>query len=165
MSCAAVGGTLIVCQFLLAVLGLGGHHDVGSGHDFDSGHDLAGHDAAGHGASDHHDASHEAESNWFLSMISFRTLTAAFAFFGLAGLASNELELELEPSVGLGISLSAGAAAFLSVGWMMRFFSRLNIDGTIRIDRAVGANGTVYLSIPGAKTGVGKVHVINRSTA
>ena len=43
--------------------------------------------------------------------------------------------------------------------------SRLNLDGTIRIDRAVGSHGTVYLSIPGAKSGAGKVHInqLNRT--
>jgi hypothetical protein len=41
----------------------------------------------------------------------------------------------------------------------MRFLFKLNVDGTVRIDRALGAHGTVYLSVPGAKAGVGKVLV------
>ena len=157
MICAAIGGTLIVCQFLVTILGLGGHHDLGGGHDVGGGHDMGGHDAGGHDASGHHEAGHESEPNWFFSLLTFRTLTAAFAFFGLSGLAS--IRLLLEPSFGLAIAIGAGALAFLVVGWLMRFMSRLNVDGTVRIERAVGSHGTVYLSIPGARSGVGKVHV------
>src|SRR5579862_7930933 len=118
LACAVVGGTLIVCQFLVTVLGMGGHHDIG-------GHDVGGHDMVGHDAPGHHDAGHESEPNWFFSLLTFRTLTAAFAFFGLAGLAS--IRLQLEPPAGLVIALAAGAVAFLVVGWMMRFMSRLNV--------------------------------------
>ena len=162
MICAAVGGTLIVCQFLLTILGLGGHHDVGGGHDV-GGHDVGAHDTGGHDATGHHGADDQSEPNWFLSQLTFRTLSATFAFFGLAGLAS--IRFELEPAVGLIIAVGAGALAFVVVGWLIRMLSRLNIDGTIRIERAVGAEGTVYLSIPGAKSGVGKVQVgqLNRT--
>jgi hypothetical protein len=162
MICAVLGGTLIVCQFLVTVLGLGGHHDTGGGHDLAGDHDLGGHDTAGHDAS-HHDAPHESEPNWLVSLLTFRTLTAAFAFFGLAGLAARRMELE--PIVGLVIAIGAGALAFFLVAWLMRFLSRLNVDGTVRIERAVGSIGTVYLSIPGAKAGFGKVHVnqLNRT--
>src|SRR5207245_1058444 len=64
-----------------------------------------------------------------------------------------------------GLATAAGGIAFFVVAWLMQFMSRLNLDGTIRIDRAVGSLGTVYLSIPGAKSGVGKVHVnqVNRT--
>ena len=164
MICAAVGGTLIVCQFLLTLLGLGGHHDVGGGHDMDaSSHDMAGHDTSSHDDTGHHEGTHESHLNWFLSKLTFRTLSAAFAFFGLAGLAC--IRLEVEPILGLAIALGAGALAIVVVGWLMQMLSRLNVDGTIRIERAVGSRGTVYLSVPGARSGVGKVHVtvLNRN--
>lgn len=164
MICAAVGGTLIVCQFLATLLGLGGHHEMGGGgHDVAGGHDIVGHEPGGHDAAGHHEAGHGSEPNWFFSMLTFRTLTAAFAFFGLAGLAT--IRLELEPLPGLAIAVGAGAFALLAVGWLMRLLSRLNVDGTLRIEQAVGARGTVYLSVPGAKSGVGKVcvNVLNRT--
>ena len=71
MVCAAVGGTLIVCQFLVTLLGMGGHHD-GGGHD-GGGHDMVGHDGAGHDAADHHDTEHSTEPNWFFTLLTFRT--------------------------------------------------------------------------------------------
>jgi hypothetical protein len=163
--CAVLGGTFVVCQFLVTLLGLGGHHDMAGhdggghgmgGHDV-SGHDASGHDASGHGTSQHHQASHEAQPNWFVSLLTFRALTAAFAFFGLMGLAS--IRLEMEPVPGLASAVGAGVAALVSIGWLMRLLFQLNIDGTVRIERAVGAAGSVYLSVPGGRSGVGKVHV------
>jgi hypothetical protein len=49
--------------------------------------------------------------------------------------------------------------------WMMQSLAMLRADGTIRIDRAVGALGTVYLTIPGHNQGLGKVtlHLQSRS--
>ncbi len=154
--CAIAGGTLIVCQFLMTLLGLGGDHDAG-GH---AGFDGAGHDLAG-GAG--HDLGHDSEPSWFLSMLTIRTLSAALAFFGLAGSAASHQDVQ--PIEALGIAILAGAVAFFFVGWMLRLLTRLNVDGSARIERAVGSRGTVYLSIPGANTGVGKVHVslLNRT--
>jgi hypothetical protein len=154
--CAAVGGTLIVCQFVLTLLGIGGDHDVG--HHGGGGHDFGGHDVAGH-----HDVGHGAEPSWFFSMLTFRTLSAAVAFFGLAGLAAHQAEFDRWQT--LGIALAAGAAALFLVGWLMRMLIRLNVDGTARIERAVGSRGTVYLPVPAGKSGVGKVHVslLNRT--
>jgi hypothetical protein len=155
--CAVAGGTMIVCQFLLTLLGLGGDHDS-SGHVGLGGHDLAG--GAGHDTV--HDLSHDSEPSWFLSMLTIRTLSAALAFFGLAGSAASH---HMEPLETLSIALLAGAVAFFFVGWMLRLLTKLNVDGSARIERSVGSRGTVYLSIPGAKAGVGKVHVslLNRT--
>jgi hypothetical protein len=152
--CAAVGGTLIVCQFLLGLLGLGGDHDAADhgGLDHGGGHEMGGHE--------HHAAAHS--SSWLLSMLTVRTVAAAAAFFGLSGLAAHRAGLEDVPTTLLAVA--AGAAAFFLVGWLMRFLHSLNVDGTIRIERSVGCRGSVYLPVPGAKAGLGKVHVsvVNR---
>src|ERR1700731_3790824 len=92
--CALVGGTLVICQFLLTLLGLGGHHDAGGDHDI-AGHDAGGHDAAGHDTEhDHH--GHSSAASWFLSILTFRTLTAGVAFFGLTGPALTKADAPLE---------------------------------------------------------------------
>lgn len=158
-ACAIVGGTLIVCQFLLTLFGMGGDHDAdhGGGHDA-GGHDVGAHDAGahGHGATDH-------GSSLFFGMLTLRTVSAFAAFFGLTGLAARHADLEDLPTMLLAIG--AGIAAFFIVGWLMRIMHRLNVDGTIRIRDAVGCRGSVYLSVPGARAGLGKVHVhvLNRS--
>lgn len=160
--CAVTGATLLVCQFLLALLGFGGHHDVGGhdgGFDHDASHDV-GHD---------HDAVHDSSAMWFVGVLTFRTIVAALTFFGLAGLAGTaalrESTVAWKDGLALGIALAAGLAAMFGVAAIMRSLYNLRSDGTIRIERAVGKYGTVYLRVPGEKKGLGKVtvNVQNRS--
>jgi len=156
LTCAIAGGTLLVCQFLLGLLGFG-HHDTGTDHDLGGGdHDF--HGAGGHDAHGDHDAhgSHDAHHSWFVGMLTFRSVVAALTIFGLAGLAST-VNFKHEPQVSLAIALAAGAGTLFGVAYLMRMLHRLKSDGTVRIERAVGQCGTVYLTIPGQKAGVGKV--------
>jgi hypothetical protein len=149
MICAVAGGTLLACQFLASLVGLGGHHDVG-GHDFS--HD-------GPGDVHHGDGHVEEQGNqgaWFAGVLTFRTLVAALTFFGLAGLAGSA-KWGGEQPVTLLVALAAGGGALFLVATLMRSLYRLRADGTVRIDRAVGKKGTVYLSIPAARAGAGKV--------
>jgi hypothetical protein len=153
--CAIVGGTLLICQFALGLLGFG-HHDVGD-HDFhtDVPHDV-GHDHDGdHGHEQDHDHGHG--HAWLVGVLTFRAVVAALTFFGLAGMAAHTGGLDQWQS--LGIALAAGAGALAVVAFLMRSLARLRAEGNVRIDRAVGQTGTVYLSIPGNKAGAGKVHL------
>lgn len=147
--CAVLGGTLLLCQFVLTLLGFGGDHDSGhDGHFHDSG---GAHDAHHDTAQDHHG------TNWFVGVLTFRTLVAALTFFGLAGLAGTAKGLE--PELAFAVALAAGAGAMLLVGWLMQQLHRLNADGSVRLERAVGQGGTVYLKVPGRRAGAGKVHL------
>jgi membrane protein implicated in regulation of membrane protease activity len=155
--CAIIGGTLLVCQFLLGLFGVG-HHDMGGGgHDMqlEAPHDVGhvGHDAHGQ---DHHDQQHD-HSSWFTGVLTLRSVIAALTFFGLAGMAAHAGEMGDQSS--LLIATAAGLSALLLVAFVMRSLARLRSDGTARIDRAVGSTGTVYLSIPGHNSGTGKVHL------
>jgi membrane protein implicated in regulation of membrane protease activity len=149
--CAITGGTLLACQFLVTAFGLGGHHDVGD-HDCDAG----GHDVHASDTHDtHHDTHHESLSSWFISMLTFRTLVAALTFFGLAGMAGRS-QWEDSPTTFL-VALAAGAAAMFLVASLMRNLRRIKAEGTLRMESAVGKQGTVYLPIPGQQAGKGKV--------
>ena len=149
--CACAGGTLIACQFLLGLFGLSDHHG-----------DLADHDApdvdheVDHGLDQDH-GDHDHGAHWYFSMLSLRALAAAFAFFGLAGMAS--LSAGQEPGVALLIALASGGAALVGVAYLLDALRRLRSDGTARITRAVGKIGTVYLRVPGRRGGAGKVHL------
>ena len=151
--CFLVGATVMVCQFLLSLMGIGGHHDLGDSHD------VAGHEAhAGPGDDTHdgyHGSHHETVSSWFVSLLTIRTLVAALTFFGLAGLAGTQ-QWGDRPATHL-LALAAGAGAMVLVASLMRALNRLRAEGTVRMDRAVGRAGTVYLPIPGQKAGTGKV--------
>lgn len=141
--CFLVGATLMVSQFVLGLLGIGDGHGA-DGHDF---HDAGGHDGHAHGGAEDH-------VSWFFGVLSFRALVAALTFFGLVGLATHEY---LGTPRDLLAAVAAGAAALYVVAFVMRSLHQLRADGTARIDKSVGKNGTVYLPIPGQKAGTGKV--------
>jgi membrane protein implicated in regulation of membrane protease activity len=151
--CAVVGGTVFVCQFVMALVGLGAD-DLDLGHagahhlPHDSG-ELS-HDASGHGDSHH-------GSTWLFGIISFRTIVSALTFFGLAGIASTQAYWP--DSVSLVIAAASGLAAMLATHWMMRQLHQLRHDGSIRIERSVGKQGTVYIPIPPNRSGSGKVQL------
>ncbi len=96
-------------------------------------------------------------STWLFGVISFRTLVAAATFFGLAGMASHAASLSLVNQ--LLIALACGVGAMYLVHWLMSLMYRLSEDNTVRINRAVGREGMVYLPVPAGKTGPGKVQL------
>ncbi len=158
--CAIAGGTIFVGQFVLSVVGLGGDHDLsgdtGADH-FGGGHLAGGHDAAGDGHQSGGDTNHDAATMWFVSLLSFRTVVAAITFFGLAGMAAEASGAH--PAGSLVLAIIAGLSALYVVAWIMRSLMRLRADGTARIANAVGKTAEVYLTIPGHKTGRGKITV------
>jgi hypothetical protein len=163
-ACAIVGSVVLVMQLLFMVVGIGGDHDTdfAGDHDMDFGgdHDMdfAGdHDIGMDGDHDvgHHDVAH---TSVFFGVLSFRTLMSALAFFGLAGLASNEAGMH--SFVTFVIALAAGAVAMFVVAWLMRLLYGLKSEGNVHVESAVGMPGTVYLSVPGHKEGSGKVTVV-----
>jgi hypothetical protein len=158
--CFLIGATLMGLQFLLGLLGLGHLHDFGGhevgGHDV-GGHDVGGHDVhAGHGEHEH---DHEGEGSWFASLLTFRTLTAALTFFGLAGLAGYRQWGPDGWPITLAVAVAGGGGALLLVARLMLWLRRQTASGTVHIDRAVGQPATVYLTVPAQKAGAGKVQV------
>jgi membrane protein implicated in regulation of membrane protease activity len=158
--CAVVGGTVLICQFVLTLVGLGGGHDADFAHDVP--HDFsadAGHAGGSDGAdvSDGHDAHGHHGSSWLFGVISFRTLIAAATFFGLAGLAAESAGLKIGPQ--LVLAGAAGIGAMYGVHWIVRSMGRLGQDATIRVRHAVGQEATVYIPIPPGKAHAGKVQV------
>jgi hypothetical protein len=161
-ACSVVGGTVLFCQFVMTLVGLGhGFDDASGGHDVghDIGHDLVDQNAGtdGHASGEHQAAHHQQGATWLFGVLTFRTVVAAITFFGLAGLAADASHLPAEST--LVLALAAGAAAMYGVHWIMRTMSQLRADGTARIERSVGRPGSVYLRIPGNRSGVGKATV------
>jgi len=174
--CATLGGTILVCQLIMTLVGLGGdslHMDAGDGGDLagdvhDFGGDMHGHmggatQAGGDahaGGDTHGGTAHPADPHhisWFVGMLSFRTIVAALTFFGLAGMAS--LSAGTTSVTAVVVALAAGAAAMYGVYWMMRGLYLLKAEGTARIDRAVGQEATVYLRVPPQNSGSGKIQI------
>jgi len=154
--CAIVGGLVMVLQFVLTLIGLGGEAlnidlpddvDVAADADleFNTNADL-GDDLGGH-----------ASSSWVFGVLSFRTIVAALAFFGLAGLAAQSVGATAINQ--LIVAIAAGIGAMFAVYWMMRGLKSLKAEGTARIQRAVGKHATVYVTIPAERSGTGKIQV------
>ncbi len=166
---AVVGGTVMVCQFLMTMLGLGddgadfGDGDVGGDVgvdvcDFDGGGDM---DIDG----DHHTPIHHAAdadvdhpgSSWLFQVLSFRTVVAALTFFGLGGAWSSSSGHA--PALSLVVALAAGGAAMFGMYHLMKMIYNFQSSGNVDIRNAVGQPAKIYIPVPSAGEGKGKVQV------
>jgi hypothetical protein len=138
--CAVAGSVLVALQVVLQALGLFGETDMDV-HEVDTDAHVDG-EPHGHG-------------NMFFGVLSFKALCAFAAIFGLVGL----IMLERSDVFGLRLAVSVGSGVFgmFVVGFLMRGLSKLSSSGTIQIANAVGKTGSVYLRIPGDRSGAGKV--------
>ena len=177
--CAALGSAILIIQLIMLLMGFGFDHDIGDGHAFDFGGDhdasfgdhhiefggdhnagaIGDHDvgAGGHLDAAHSHDVHDHGCSWFFSMVSVRSVVAALAFFGLAGLAMDAGGAPVY--ITFVVACGAGAVAMIIVAWLMRLLYSLNAEGNVHIERAVGLPASVYLRIPGKRSGTGKVTV------
>ena len=169
-ACAAIPGTvLLVLQTVLLLFGLGGHDadhgEIDSGHDLPADHDTGGADADldmdadvdtdGGAALDHdHDGAHHAAG---IRLFTVRGLVAFFAVGGWLGVALSE------SGVGAGIAavlaLIGGFLALLAVALILKWALGLQESGNLDLRRAIAHTAVVYLTIPAARTGSGKVNL------
>ena len=123
-------------------------HDGSAAAEHAEAHAPVQHSAAGHAAHG---------STWLFRVLSLRTIVAALAFFGLAGLAAQAADCT--PSPRFLIAAAAGLGAMYAVYAMLRGMRSLRAEGTARIHRAVGQQATVYLRIPAQQKGAGKIQI------
>lgn len=143
--CAVVGGAVMLLQFLLTVIGLGGDAlDLDLPHDTDAHFDLD------------TDAGHPSGTHVF-GVLSLRTITAAAAFFGLGGLGAQSLGWGVWPTIAFAVV--CGTGALYAVYWLLQSLRKFNADGTARIRSAIGRHGTVYTTVPEHFSGVGKIQL------
>jgi membrane protein implicated in regulation of membrane protease activity len=132
----AVIGTFVVgVQLVLQLVGFAGA-DMHMG-------DLGSGDAADHSAG--------------VGFISLRTVTAFAAGFGWTGYAALGLGAPLW--LAMAIALAVGVVLMMTLVWMMRGMLRLNSSGTLNYANAIGAVGTVYVTIPANRAGFGQVEI------
>jgi membrane protein implicated in regulation of membrane protease activity len=146
--CAVVGGTILICQFVLTLIGLGGDSfdivdDVPDSADIGDFGDLE--------TGEHHG------STFMFGILSFKTLVAAATFFGLTGMAARTGGFNL--AMQLLIAIVCGGSALVIVHWLMRTLFQLGQSGTLQVANAIGKTATVYIPIPGGNKGTGKVQV------
>jgi membrane protein implicated in regulation of membrane protease activity len=153
--CAVFGGTLMVLQLVMMIWGAG---DTDSG-DFDSGGDSIGDaDSDGVGDTDGNSAigehSHTVD---IFKVLSLRTMIAGITFFGLGGLAG--LTGGTTKLVSVILAIASGLIAIYFVYYLYLSVANLKSDGSISEKTLVGSFGNVYIKIPAAGAGTGKVLV------
>jgi len=149
MFCAIFGGSVLVFQLVALFLGFAGDGATDALDGLDAADGLDGLDGA-----DGFDDAHPDSTEGF-KILSFRTVIAAVAFFGLGGLIADSTGAhELTSFL---IAIASGIAAMWVVYKLYAILYSLSHDGTVQIANAVGCYGTVYLTIPGGESGPGKV--------
>ena len=135
LACAVFGGLLLVLQLAGGLFGGDGHASHAEGGATDVGH---------HGPPT-------------MQLPTVRTLAAAIAGFGLAGAGLRAAGTSAGSALAsaLAIGLLAGAA----VAALSRLLLRFESDGAVRLASAVGLQATVYVPIPRAGGGSGKVQL------
>lgn len=131
---AIIASVLLVIQIIMMLFSLGGGGDFDMDDVFDG----------------------DVDTDSGLSFFTVKGLTAFFALGGWCGFAAQ---------TGLGdniwapilIAVATGTVALLGVGFAMRGIARLQCSGNLVKKRLVGMTATVYVSIPGQRTGRGKI--------
>ena len=154
--CVAIPSTLIlVIQTVMTFFGFG---DGGDGTDMP---DLDG-DGVPDGIFGSNDAGEtdnfEVAESSGLHMFSLRGIVAFFCIFGWLGLTmvSNGTEEWLAVLV----AFIGGFLAMLGVAFLLKALSKLQSDGTMNIRYAIGASGSVYITVPPQRRSKGKVNLL-----
>ncbi len=141
--CSAVGGVIFLLRMGLMVLGM----EHGGG-------DIDAHADVGHGV-DHDGDVDDSDASFHL--LSLNTVTSFIMMFGLIGLSLMKAGLAAAIWATI-VAVVGGFLTMLVVAKFFRFMISMKSSGTLDINRAVGAEGTVYLTIPAE--GTGKVQVV-----
>ncbi len=93
-----------------------------------------------------------------LRIFTVRGIVAFMVVFGWVGLVLDRAEVKLW--ISLLVAAVSGFAMMLILALLMRWVMSLRNDGNIDNRNAVGTSGTVYLTVPAARSGTGKVNVL-----
>ncbi|MDR3196680.1 MAG: NfeD family protein [Planctomycetaceae bacterium] len=147
--CAVFGGTIMILQLIMMIFGLGSF----DGGDFGDGGDLGG---GGDVGGDVADGGHSHSVDVF-KVLSIRTIVAGITFFGLGGLAG--LTGGTSKFISVLLAITSGLITIYAVYYLYLSVANLKSDGSISEKTLVGSFGNVYIKIPEAKSGIGKVLV------
>lgn len=136
----AIPATVVmVLQTILLFFGIGDGDDVEIADDVD---DISS------GALDSSDG---------LSLFTIRGIVAFFAVGGWTGIAVDNANGS--EALAIILSLLAGSAALFGIAYLFKFAFKLQNNGTLSLENAVGKTGEVYIPIPANRGGTGKVMV------
>lgn len=142
---AVIGGVLFLFRTIMALVGADADADVDFGGDIDIS-DVDG------GIIDDSDLS----SGGSFRLLSMHGITGFLLMFGLIGLSLVRIKLPVFITV-LG-GLFAGGITLVIVALIYYFMTKLQSDGTMKVQTSIGKIGTVYLTIPA--DGSGQVNIV-----
>ncbi|MCL2546995.1 MAG: NfeD family protein [Oscillospiraceae bacterium] len=93
-----------------------------------------------------------------LHLFTVRGVIAFFCMFGWTGLVLEANDIHSALSVV--IAAAVGVLFMILMAYIFATFMKLQANGAVEISTAIGASGTVYLPIPAARKGNGKVNVL-----
>ena len=127
---------LIIIQTVLLLIGIGGDSDTDVDVD-----DVDGIDLPDDG----------------LAIFSVRGILSMLCITGWVAVAL--LETSLPAGVSIGIAIVCGIATLIGMAFLMRAINRLQSSGNIDIGNCIGKIGEVYIPVPAAGNGSGKVNL------
>jgi len=154
-ACVAIPATVILFlqTLLLLFASFGGDaNDFNSDHNMDLGHD------ADHDVHIEHDHAHEHSHDDGLRIFTVRGFVTFFCIFGWAGLVMIRSGVPAAVSVVSAVIL--GFIFMVLVAYILVQFLKLQSNGAVDIQDAVGVNGSVYLTVPASRSGMGKVNAV-----
>ncbi len=92
-----------------------------------------------------------------LSLFTIRGIVAFFAVGGWTGIAVDNANGS--EALAIILSILAGSAALFGIAYLFKFALKLQNNGTLSLENAVGKTGEVYIPIPANRKGTGKVMV------
>ncbi|MEM8606896.1 MAG: hypothetical protein AAGF92_07310 [Myxococcota bacterium] len=135
--CAIIGGLAFLIWVVLQFLGVDAESEVATDTDFNAS------EASG-------------SSDVSFTLLSFQGLSAFLTMFGLVGLSAHR-EGNVSAMVSFILALLAGLVLSWAISRLFAMFSGFQSSGTLRIESAIGQEGTVYLTVPAG--GEGKVEL------
>ena len=158
----AIPSTLIlVLQTLLSLIGMGGESGADRDADFDADFNADADTPDGIFGSDDVELETAGEDIGGAAGVRPLTLRGIVAFFTITGwVGLTMLSKNAGLPITIAVSVMCGLAAMFGIAYIMMLFYRLQSDGTKNIKNALGKSGSVYLTIPPARTGKGKINVI-----
>ncbi len=156
--CIAIPATLVLLiQTIMMLVGLGDDGDIGDA-DIDDISDIP--DDVPDGVFGEDSVSDNVDISGLegLRIFTVRGIVAFFVVFGWVGVVMIEAGVHL--AITIPVAVVCGMAIMVALAFLFRAVMKLRSDGNTDNRNAIGKSGKVYLTIPPARSGSGKVEVI-----
>lgn len=151
-ACVAIPATIVLLiQTILMLIGIGADGDGVS--DLGIGDSSADADMGDFDPADIHAMDMDA-----LHIFTVRGIIAFFVVFGWVGFVMDGAGIHF--GITLPVAIACGFAMMVVLALLLRAVMRLRSGGNLDNKNALGTSGTVYLTVPPARRGTGKVNVL-----